>query len=268
MGINESLIRKCEYLFFEGVRNKRLFQKPHLLIAERTEGLAIPAVYCERDLVFSNQIIGVHAPERDADELREFARRLGNTPTYAALLALFSSRWLVKRNNSVLKRDIVELPYPEDEKELELAWWEEILVRDVFEFAIPFRNLDCNSRAIAPVKGDELQRFGKLYSQFLNSVYDNFTPLNPVRCGDFICYPFCYGEEPDIAFPDGPELIHHIENLARGSDRASVTVTRVIRFYNENVIFMIKPNQKRFWLQSIAIRDADETLADLWKQGY
>jgi hypothetical protein len=31
---------------------------------------------------------------------------------------------------------------------------------------------------------------------------------------------------------------------------------------------MVKPNQKRYWLRSIALRDADETLVDLLGQGY
>ena len=36
----------------------------------------------------------------------------------------------------------------------------------------------------------------------------------------------------------------------------------------ENIIYLIKPKQLRFWLKSIAIRDADETFVDLRNQGY
>jgi hypothetical protein len=43
---------------------------------------------------------------------------------------------------------------------------------------------------------------------------------------------------------------------------------RVLRFYDRNVILIVKPDRLRYWIRSTAIRDADETLADLQKQGY
>ena len=44
-------------------------------------------------------------------------------------------------------------------------------------------------------------------------------------------------------------------------------VRRIVKVYEKNIIFLYKPNQKRYWLKSIAIRDADETFVDLFKQG-
>ncbi|HLP45746.1 MAG TPA: hypothetical protein VK469_07360 [Candidatus Kapabacteria bacterium] len=45
-------------------------------------------------------------------------------------------------------------------------------------------------------------------------------------------------------------------------------VIRVLPIYDKNVIFLVKPKQLRYWLSSIAVRDADETFEDLVKQGY
>jgi hypothetical protein len=44
-------------------------------------------------------------------------------------------------------------------------------------------------------------------------------------------------------------------------------VTRIARIYDGNFIFLLKPDRMRFWLRSVALRDADETLADLRDQG-
>jgi hypothetical protein len=43
---------------------------------------------------------------------------------------------------------------------------------------------------------------------------------------------------------------------------------RVLRFYEANTILIVKPDRLRYWIRSTAIRDADETLADLHEQGY
>jgi hypothetical protein len=33
-------------------------------------------------------------------------------------------------------------------------------------------------------------------------------------------------------------------------------------------MFLLKPDRLRYWLRSVALRDADETLADLRAQGF
>ena len=45
-------------------------------------------------------------------------------------------------------------------------------------------------------------------------------------------------------------------------------VTRIARIYDGSCIYLVKPDRLRYWLGSIALRDADETLADLVDQGY
>jgi hypothetical protein len=42
---------------------------------------------------------------------------------------------------------------------------------------------------------------------------------------------------------------------------------RLLRIYENDVIFLIKPKALRYWLKSTAIRDADDTFADLTEKG-
>ena len=44
--------------------------------------------------------------------------------------------------------------------------------------------------------------------------------------------------------------------------------SRVVRLYLDNVLIVIKPDRLRYWIRSTAIRDADDTLVDLRRQGY
>ena len=43
---------------------------------------------------------------------------------------------------------------------------------------------------------------------------------------------------------------------------------RLRELYKNNVILIVKPDTLRYWIRSTAIRDADETLTDLRKQGF
>jgi hypothetical protein len=48
----------------------------------------------------------------------------------------------------------------------------------------------------------------------------------------------------------------------------SYVVKRTARIYKENRIILIKPKQIRFWMQSIALRDADSTFNDIINTWY
>ena len=48
----------------------------------------------------------------------------------------------------------------------------------------------------------------------------------------------------------------------------ALRTVRMVRFYHENVIFIVKPDRLRYWIRSTAIWDADDTLTELRQQGY
>ncbi len=64
------------------------------------------------------------------------------------------------------------------------------------------------------------------------------------------------------------ELESNLQELIRNNVGANLRIVRLLRVYEDNVIYLIKPDQTRYWLRSVAIRDADETFADLVAQGY
>jgi hypothetical protein len=46
-------------------------------------------------------------------------------------------------------------------------------------------------------------------------------------------------------------------------------MTRIARIYDGKwAFYLLKPDRLRYWLPSIALRDADEILSDLRKQGF
>jgi hypothetical protein len=117
----------------------------------------------------------------------------------------------------------------------------------------------------------ELEDFGQVFCESLNAIYQhngkNFKPLNPIKTLSFTCYPFAFGDadfNPEISdkLQEG-DLSDLIEN-----EQDSVHYRRVLRLYQKDMVFLIKPNTLRYWLKSIALRDASDVMVDLINSGY
>ena len=113
-----------------------------------------------------------------------------------------------------------------------------------------------------------MKEFGEFYCRILNSVYDRFRPSEPIIGENFAVFPFILGKTPEMEIPDSIESMEEtLKNLIDHKAGYNLWIKRILRVYSKNMIFLYKPNQKRYWLRSIAIRDADETFVDLFKQG-
>jgi hypothetical protein len=78
------------------------------------------------------------------------------------------------------------------------------------------------------------------------------------------CQPFYFGEHPNLVWREEQNNEDELRKLIYEEKKhASLRTIRVLRFYSENVILLVKPDRLRYWIRSTAIRDADETLVDL-----
>ena len=268
-GIDWNSTEKVEALFFQRASKKSsfIFNAPHILIRKIVDGLVIPAAYTNRKAVFPKQIIGVYAPKNEKDQLKALAKCLNESKYFGILVMLVSGRILVGRDNSLNKGDIMALPFPDDNPNGVLSFWEQALVDDIEKYIVEFSRKGEAASVLHRASDSELRDFGNMYCDILNSVYQNFMPLEPVRLGPFLCYPFCYGDIPEIQFPEDKNIVPFLDELLSSRQGSRLFVHRVLRLYERNVVFMVKPDQKRYWLRSIAMRDADETFVDLLGQG-
>lgn len=260
--------KKCDIDYFERNRkeNREIFQPPHILIKEQVCKNYIPVELRNDYLTFRNKIIGIHSPKSDFELLKEIERRIKGKSTYAALLWLLSGQNITTREGIPLKTDIFSLPYPE--KEMQFDAVEKVLLSDISVHYSDFRKSGEKSNVLKSAGKKDLEIFGKLYCKILNSVYSHFKPLSPIIGSEFIAFPFVLGSIPEVELPDSIEGIEsQLKNLIDSKQGYNLWVKRIIKVYHKNVVFLYKPNQKRYWLPSIAVRDADETFVDLYKQG-
>ncbi|MGB9498324.1 MAG: hypothetical protein ACKVE4_00940 [Dissulfuribacterales bacterium] len=79
---------------------------------------------------------------------------------------------------------------------------------------------------------------------------------------------FLAKDKPQIFKDSIDELEADLYELIQNNTNTNSRIVRMLRVYEKNTIYLIKPKQARYWLRSVAIRDADDTFADLVVQGY
>lgn len=265
-GIDESKITTIEATGFHRARTQIRYTAPLVLIKEVE---TLPCAFWARGfLAYRNQIVGIHAPKAEEEQLREFYEQfVANRETLRAFCAIFGTRAISSKATSILKRDIDVLPWPEGGKGWRLSWWEKSLCDDVVKYGGDFVRLGQNSQLLREqVTEAHLRGFSTVFTKMLGSVYSNLQPSESGLLDGLAFQAFSFGKKSDLDWPADwsehlRELIYHVHGDA-------LRTVRILRFYERNTIVMVKPDRLRYWISSTAIRDADETLVDLRGQGY
>ena len=242
-----------------------------MLIKEsaNTDGLYV--AYREDDLSFQDSIVGIHCPdtESEKEQLRNLGAYLGDH-WLAKLLWLYSGKAIGVREGVINMQDILALPYTVGP--FAFSEVEKVLLEDIANYQIDFRKNGAKSKVLHPIADSTdkmLEDYAKWYRDVLNSVYKDFKSSNAVVGKDFIGMAFYLGDQPNTAMPKNPEEFEQkLVQILSYRQSHQLYIRRMLITYQENVIFVFKPNQKRYWTRSIAITDADGTFADLVAQGY
>ena len=252
-------------------KNKKIYEPPHLLIKEKLGKYGIISEYRDDYLTFRNDSIGIHAPLNEKKELLILAERLKKySLTFLFYLITTSGRAGISKATSLLKKDLDLLPYPDDNKNLQLSRVEEYFANDTFDYMLNYiKNNNKNIPVLKDVTDEQLDEFQSVYCELLNSTYDDFKPLNSFETESFIGCSFYFKDKPKtILIENSEELDENLFSIINNKVGQNVNIKRILRFYDKNIIYIIKPKQYRFWLKSIAVRDADETFSDLVRMGY
>jgi type I restriction-modification system DNA methylase subunit len=267
-GIDHNKIRKLKALTFIRPRRKENYVPPLVLI-RKIESL--PIGYWEKSfLSYSHEIIGLKSPPEQAPDLiktYDFLRK--NNVFYRFMITLHGSCALTERETAILKGDVESLPYPENAKELVLSFWEQILAEDTLEYMAKYIRLGQNSLLLQKeAGGKELNNYSNTFVKMLGSIYDNLKAGKPKFLNGLICQPFYFGDSPEFSWLNDNNAEVELQKIIYNENHAHLRTVRLLRFYGKNVLLIIKPDRLRYWIRSTAIKDADETLKDLYQQGY
>jgi hypothetical protein len=266
-GIDITAITNAQDKPIERPRSETRFSPPMLLVREHMD---IPhAIWLKHYLTYKNKIVGFAAPKEDCDQLSKVDRWLASEATaLRAYAASVSVRLFTQRATTLSGVDILALPYPEAGT-LDLGSNEQILVEDIVNY---YRDLILRSEKSAVMKErghKALPDFTGVYTRQINAIYKKnpLQALEPQTWPGVICQPFVFGKG-KADWRGVEELRSTLDAILHDKQGTSLHVTRIARIYDGSFVFLLKPDRLRYWLRSIALRDADETLADLRAQGF
>ena len=121
----------------------------------------------------------------------------------------------------------------------------------------------------------QIKEFSKIFCKTLNSIYQKetkaFRLFKILDAGKYYAVHFEFGEKeykPTIEQHDNLEqYIQQIIPTEKNKSKSSHT-QRILKVFGKDRIILTKPKQIRYWLPSIALRDADEAFADYIKARY
>lgn len=292
---------KKERLYRSAKTKRDIFKGPHLLIKQSpkaNDGLI--AALLKKDAVFSQSIIGIHGKQEDLKQLATFCLVINsNMALYYGLLT--SGRWLVERDEFA-KEELMNLPMPEKISDLNdinyeflknlsektnydetinnlikklyrLDEYELIQIDDSIKFTLDYYINKNKSNAIKEVNKGILKEYINIFCSVLNNsfsspnklfvgtIYNGEGPLKVIsarlvdKSENFKLLNIVDGELNKVLTDLDKQLTEEISQ--------SIYIRRNLRRYSGNSLFIVKPNQMRFWTKSAALRDADDTYKDI-----
>jgi hypothetical protein len=266
-GIDRSQITTAKGKRFIRVKSPALFTPPMLLVREHMD---LPhAVWDDDYLTYKDQILGFCGLPTELHELKAVDTWMQDArKPLQAYCAGTSTRLFSRKATAVSAYDICSLPYPEGGT-LDLSNNEKILVDDIVDYQRDLIRLGEDSVAMKEPGHPALSAFTSVFSQQINTVYKK-KPLHSLTAQTWagvICQPFVFGNG-SVDWNGADQLEDKLNVLLHEQRSTTLHVTRIARIYDGSFVFLLKPDRLRYWLRSVALRDADETLADLREQGF
>jgi len=263
-GVDDSAITTVERRPIERPRSKERFTAPMLLIREQQD---LPSVLIERGyLTYMDQIVGLCAPRADLTELARIKNWLdAEIRPLQAYVAATSNKMLTQRATSPTAADILAIPLPEGST-MRLSRNERIIAEDILDHYRAFVRLGEGSDLFKKNADAGLSSFVRVYARQINTIYSKLRALPAHRWSGVVCQPFVFGAG-RVDWSDTDDLHQKLSLLLSERQSDALNLRRIARIYDGPFIFLIKPDRLRYWLRSIALRDADDTLAELRAQG-
>lgn len=277
-----------ENKYFYRAKNKLLFQLPLLVIHKKIGDKFLPiGIKKEHDnpyLVFNSSFVGIHAPKAEYHTLEKiFSRFKENAETYILWILTQSSSAMVSQETAIKKADLDTLPFPDFDNDYYLKLSpQEIKIRtDVLSHYIHLGksiSAKYDGRILHDkVTRDKLKEFGGTFCETLNEIYSKngaYWQQGAIFQSElYTVIQFGFGKATDPVYQFGNLDDVSLKVLVEDKLSNSGSIyTRIIRIYKHiesyDCIFFIKPNAQRYWLNSIALRDADDTFFDLKMAGF
>ena len=156
---------------------------------------------------------------------------------------------------------------------LDLSESERFLIDDLLQYSLDFFQEGEKSKACDVVQTGDLQVYARTFCEAVNSIlqFGELRASATVRRGDaplrLVSIRFSRVKDEkmvNISYSTNglKEALASLDRQNLQEYSESIYVRRNVKLYDRDTLHIIKPDEKRFWTRSMALRDADETLAE------
>ncbi|MDI9364664.1 MAG: N-6 DNA methylase [Flavobacterium sp.] len=271
-GVDWQQTENCTTQKFHRPRSEKIYTPPHILLKANLGQYKLLTFLSDEYIVFKDKIIGIHAPEKDRQELESLFNYINEYSDFLRFyIACTSGQVSINRATALIKEDLMNLPYPENSKAIKISLADKIILNDVLTY-----KLKSSEPELFQITTDtQIKAFSEIFCQTLNSVYQEdakaFRLYKVLDAGNYYALHFEYSEVKHKAVVEvANDLEKYIQAIIPTEKKKgkSIHIQRIVKVYGKDTIILAKPKQLRYWLQSIALRDADETFADYVKAHY
>ncbi|TAE42480.1 MAG: hypothetical protein EAY66_00635 [Sphingobacteriales bacterium] len=185
-------------------------------------------------------------------------------------IAATSGRQGLRGAYTIIDSDFYNLPYIQDVTKLTES--EKIIINDVVDFSISEFGNGEKAPINKTIKDEAIVLdFANTYCDAINTIYkrnNKALRLKKIIEGkSFFACEFYYSTDNVNYQYTNSDM--DIDTLLKQQVSTSLVYNKIIRLYaNNNTITLIKPKKLRYWLKSIALRDADDTFDDILENGF
>lgn len=294
--IKEELLLKNTDNCFERVSNtnRSIFSSPHLIMKQSHRKGRFFASVLDYDAIFNHSLLGISGDDR----LLKYLCLIINSAVFSYYHLLTSRTWMVERD-ALEAGDIRTVPIPEPSEEAlekavdiyesikrthdesllntfvfeiyNLKEYETNLVSDALNYIYNYFDRKANSIAFNKPSKEVYQKYYyTLLDVMNNSLGKAFAPKSSFYVGDSPLSVLALfldkdgGEE--LGFFDNndatEECLSQLDSLLT-EERHNIYIRRNVRVYGKDAIYIVKPQQEKYWNYSSACRDADELFSDI-----
>jgi len=282
------------------VKNLRIFEAPHLLIKQSPKNGRLITAFLDYYAIFGHSILGIGGNEA----ILKYLCLLLSSKVFSYFALMTSRRWIIERSElEAGEIRVFPIPIPNENTLIEanrlyqlstmgediefdervddfvynlykLTIYEKFLIDDAMEFILGYNLPKYRKNTVAPCSRDIMQRYAEILTEVLEKTFGNSHIFN---------FEVFYGKMPlsvaRIILNSGPQdikiqesenielkrLLDRLDQLLVQKHSQGLYVRRNVIIYEKNSIYIVKPNQKRYWTYSAACRDADDIYAQIMR---
>lgn len=272
------------------------FLAPHLIFKQSPKSGRFLSSVANFDALFVNSFIGIHGDER----LLKYLSIVLYSKVFVYYALMTSRRWLVERDELNVE-ELLTYPIPSPTSEeideacklydaanistvidegrideyaynlYQLKDYEKEFIENAVSNIYDYFYVKGNSVALSPLTNETAKRYSDVLTDILqNSLgtlgnistisYRGNSPLAVIQVlfGATSAHSINQVNEIDL-------LLSQLDKLLLDERSGSMAIKRNVRVYGNDFVYIIKPNQSRYWSYSSACNDADEIYADIMR---